>query len=95
LVYEDDDESEEEVSKGKFVKWEVLDELFSQLTLADAGNLERMFVVQIAIEEGWQMAKEVSLYQSGIGFKLRRFNQFVSLALHFREICEPILSESC
>jgi len=83
LVYEDEDESDEEVTRGKFVKWEVLDELFSQLTLADAGNLERMFVVQIAIEEGWQMAKEVSLYQSGILFQIVEVRSICSLCVAF------------
>jgi len=65
-VYEEEDLSDDEPeSTGKLVSWDVLEELFSQLTLADAGNLERMFIVQVAIDDGWQMAKEVSLYQSG------------------------------
>jgi len=35
----------------------------SQLTLSDECHLERMFVIQVAIEDGGNMAKEVSLYQ--------------------------------
>jgi len=48
------------------VDYAVLEELFSQLTLSDELHLERMFILQIAIENGWNMAKEVSIVQSGM-----------------------------
>lgn len=69
LVFEQDsdEESEEAQPNGKFVDFAVLEELFSQLTLSDELHLERMFILQIAIENGWNMAKEVSMVQSGRG----------------------------
>jgi len=53
-------------ANAKMVDIAVLEEIFSQLTLSDELHLERMFIVQIAIENGWNMAKEVSLVQSGM-----------------------------
>jgi len=68
LVFEqdsDEEEAEEPNSNAKLVDYTVLEELFSQLTLSDELHLERMFILQIAIEHGWNMAKEVSLVQTG------------------------------
>jgi len=67
LVFEQDsdDEGEETNPNAKLVDYAVLEELFSQLTLSDELHLERIFILQIAIEHGWNMAKEVSMVQSG------------------------------
>jgi len=69
LVFEqdsDDEEPDDLPSNTKLVDMAVLEEIFSQLTLSDELHLERMFIVQVAIENGWNMAKEVSLVQSGM-----------------------------
>jgi len=40
-------------------------EMFDDLTTVDSTMLDRLFIVQVAADDGWNMAKEVALYQSG------------------------------
>jgi len=42
-----------------------LDRMFALLALGDEILMNRLFILQIAAENGWQVAKEVSLYQAG------------------------------
>jgi len=39
--------------------------MFALLTLGDEILMNRLFILQVAAEDGWQVAKEVSLYQAG------------------------------
>jgi len=62
------------------IKNSELDRMFALLALGDEILMSRLFILQVAAEDSWQVAKEVELYQNG---KFR--NQYYQKAMEKKE----------
>jgi hypothetical protein len=47
------------------VKKSEIEALFTKLKAVDEALMERLFVVQVAVEDGWAMAKDVAFFKTG------------------------------